>query len=98
MNESLLKEIFNVMGLTITSMSNFSMHEGGSFPSCFDFAIAHPMLKQPSLDSIDWPIYRLISTFKFISETLAGRDELYANSVIFQITDLPSSVSIHKFH
>src|SRR5688572_33108807 len=64
-----LKECFDVLGPTITTIINFSLHEG-SFPSTFAHAIVHPLLKKPSLDPDDLSNYRPISTLNFISKIL----------------------------
>jgi hypothetical protein len=64
-----LKDCFDVLGPTITSIINFSLHEG-SFPSTFADAIVHPLLKKPSLDPDDLSNYRPISTLNFVSKIL----------------------------
>lgn len=63
---SLLKKRFDVLGPTITSITNFSLHEG-SFRSVFAYAIVHVLFKTPSLDSDDLANHRPISSLNFIS-------------------------------
>ena len=93
-----LKECFDVLGPTITSIINFSLHEG-SFPSTFAHAIVHPLLKKPSLDPDDLSNYRPISTLNFISKILERivlnrmQTHLSSNSLIS-----PFQSAYRKFH
>ena len=94
-----LKECFDVLGPTITSIINFSLHEG-SFPSAFAHAIVHPLLKKPSLDPDDLSNYRPISTFLYFLSKMLERivmnrmqTHLSSNSLIS-----PFQSAYRKFH
>ena len=65
----LLKLCFDELGPTIINIINFSLSEG-IFPSLFQQAIVHPLLKKPSLPDDDLNNFRPISNLNFISKIL----------------------------
>jgi hypothetical protein len=66
---SLLKECFDILGPTITSLVNLSL-SSGTFPTSFAHALVQPLLKKQSLAPDELSNYRPISNLTFLSKVL----------------------------